>query len=455
MSADGNSLPGTFPADPRWGPMEFDPRRVRRLEEGGDVAAQPAAALAPFMPASVRGGADDVGGESGWAAAQTRSGGVPPPAPPAFSETKKGGGGEATLPADASEGLGAQCRYGAEVGREFAPGEAIFLRTEAGDRTGEPEEDAPTDERRPAAPGRRLSATAWAVRLLGPAVLLLLAIGLALDVADLIGRAFAAGWAVGAPVAALLIVIAGALGWLAWLEVVALGRLRRIDRLRLSADCLIAAGGYGRAAPLVQEMVTLYADRSDLRAGINALTATLTDAEDDRTLLTRADRLVLEPLDRIANRRILAAGRTTALTTALSPSTILDLGLVAWRALVLVRELAELYGGRPGVAGGWRIGRHVLAALFGAGVAEATQSTLAETLGGGLAGAISSRLGQGVMNGLLTVRIGVAAMQVCRPLPLPADRRPRLRRLIMDWLSETASGARPSPTGGRPRGETP
>jgi putative membrane protein len=40
-----------------------------------------------------------------------------------------------------------------------------------------------------------------------------------------------------------------------------------------------------------------------------------------------------------------------------------------------------------------------------------------QVVGQGLAARISAKLGEGVLNGLLTARIGLAALAVCRPLP--------------------------------------
>ena len=49
-----------------------------------------------------------------------------------------------------------------------------------------------------------------------------------------------------------------------------------------------------------------------------------------------------------------------------------------------------------------------------------------EALGHGVASKLSSRLGEGVVNGLLTSRFGIAAMDLCRPLPFAALPRPTI-----------------------------
>ena len=42
---------------------------------------------------------------------------------------------------------------------------------------------------------------------------------------------------------------------------------------------------------------------------------------------------------------------------------------------------------------------------------------LHQVLGLGLAARVSAKLGEGVLNGLMTARFGLAALAVCRPLP--------------------------------------
>ena len=54
----------------------------------------------------------------------------------------------------------------------------------------------------------------------------------------------------------------------------------------------------------------------------------------------------------------------------------------------------------------------------------AGDSLVQQVLGHGLASRISARLGEGVLNGLLTARVGLSAMAVCRPLPFAVKSAP-------------------------------
>ena len=60
--------------------------------------------------------------------------------------------------------------------------------------------------------------------------------------------------------------------------------------------------------------------------------------------------------------------------------------------------------------------------------------------GGGLLSRLSRRFGEGVVNGALTARVGVAAMEVCRPLPFAALPAPKARNLVARSLGDLATG---------------
>ena len=55
--------------------------------------------------------------------------------------------------------------------------------------------------------------------------------------------------------------------------------------------------------------------------------------------------------------------------------------------------------------------------------------------GGGLLSKLSRRFGEGVVNGALTARVGVAAMEVCRPLPFRVLPKPRVTALVQRALT--------------------
>jgi putative membrane protein len=61
-----------------------------------------------------------------------------------------------------------------------------------------------------------------------------------------------------------------------------------------------------------------------------------------------------------------------------------------------------------------------------------------QLVGHGLAARLSAKLGEGVINGMMTARIGVAAMETARPLPFAAMKRPGLGDFLSALTTFTA-----------------
>jgi putative membrane protein len=51
-------------------------------------------------------------------------------------------------------------------------------------------------------------------------------------------------------------------------------------------------------------------------------------------------------------------------------------------------------------------------------------SLIQQVVGHGIASRISARMGEGVLNGLLTARVGLSALAVCRPAPFAVVKPP-------------------------------
>ena len=125
---------------------------------------------------------------------------------------------------------------------------------------------------------------------------------------------------------------------------------------------------------------------------------------------------------------ILDAAKRVSLVTAVSPRALVDLAYVLFESGRLIRRLSELYGGRPGTLGFFRLARGVLAHLAVTGADRRRRRFRPPDRRPGARRRLSAKLGEGVVNGMMTARIGVAAMEVTRPLPFSALKRPGMTR---------------------------
>ena len=145
--------------------------------------------------------------------------------------------------------------------------------------------------------------------------------------------------------------------------------------------------------------------------------------------------------NRPAPDMILKAMVWTGISTALMPSALLDAAAALVVNLGMIRRVAEIYGGRASLIGSLGLARRVVAHAMAAGLIEIGGDLLTPLIGGGLATSASRRLGEGVVNGAMTVRIGVAAADLCRPTPYRALPRPTVRALAWRALKGVARAA--------------
>ncbi len=295
-------------------------------------------------------------------------------------------------------------------------------------------DDAADSDPPPASPPRRRSRLG-AIFFGALGLLVSLGIGLWTDalIHNLFTRSDWLGWlATGLAVIALVALLAIVLR-----ELIALRRLASVEKLRQRGTDILARDDARQARVLVDELVEFVSGRPETAAGRRILTETRDDIIDGADLVRLAELELMGPIDARARTMVLDAAKRVSVVTAVSPRALVDLGYVLFEAGRLIRRLSELYGGRPGTLGFFRLARDVLAHLAVTGSIAVGDGIVQQIVGHGLAARLSARLGEGVVNGMMTVRIGIAAMETARPLPFEAVRRPR----IGDFLSALTSFA--------------
>ncbi|WP_214647932.1 YcjF family protein [Ruegeria lacuscaerulensis] len=250
-------------------------------------------------------------------------------------------------------------------------------------------------------------------------------------VTSLLLRAPVLGWVVTGLIGALLVV--GLI--IALRELAAIGRLSRVDGMRRAADAALAEGDLGQARAVTNRLMAFYKGRDDTKWGRDRLSERMGEQFDASGLLTLTEDELLAPLDEAASREVEAAARQVATVTALVPLALADVVTALAASLRMIRRIAEIYGGRAGFLGSWRLTRAVFVHLVATGAVAVGDDLLEPVLGGSVLSKLSHRFGEGLVNGALSARVGMAAMEVCRPLPFSDRHKPSTRRIIKRALA--------------------
>jgi putative membrane protein len=259
-------------------------------------------------------------------------------------------------------------------------------------------------------------------------------LGVGLGVTRLIEDLFARSESLGVLGLAFALIAALAFVVVVTREAVGLVRLATIEKLHLRATEVLASDDRAESRAVVKDLLKVAHQNPHLARARAALQSHADDIIDGADMIRLAERELMTPLDQEARHLISSAAQRVSIVTAVSPRALVDVLFVFAASLRLIRQLARLYGGRPGALGMIRLMRHVISHVAITGGMAASDSLIQQVLGHGLAAKLSQRLGEGVLNGLLTARLGLAAIDVTRPLPFTALPRPALTDLAKDLL---------------------
>lgn len=276
--------------------------------------------------------------------------------------------------------------------------------------------------------------------ILGSALVGLIGLGVSVWLTDFATQALARNDIIGWTAAALVAIAGLAASAIILRETVAIMRLRRLGRLRRDLENALDARDAAREKSLLRQLLSAFSGRGDVTWSIARFREHESDVRDPGDLARLADREIFGPLDSRAKRIVLASAKRVSVVTAISPMPLVDVVFVLVQNLQMLRSLATLYGGRPGLMAALKLGRMVVTHLVATGGVALTDDVLGQILGQDLLRRLSRRLGEGAINGAMTARIGAAAIQVIRPLPFLETSPVRVR----DFLGELFRSA-PAP----------
>lgn len=218
----------------------------------------------------------------------------------------------------------------------------------------------------------------------------------------------------------------------------------RIYRLRQRADerdkakVLLYSHAIGNGRPFCEDLAK--------QAGINPQhpafirwKSALHDTHNDREVLALYSQLVQPILDKQARAEISRSAAESTLMIAVSPLAMVDMAFIGWRNIRLINRIAEIYGIELGYYSRLRLFRLVLVNIAFAGATELVREVGMDWLSQDLAARLSTRAAQGIGAGLLTARLGIKAMELCRPLPWIDDNKPKLGDFRKELVAQLKS----------------
>ena len=284
-----------------------------------------------------------------------------------------------------------------------------------------PETDLP-------APRIPRSRSPFQVAATGLGVLVLGVIGI--ELVQFIHGAFANGTALGVAATAAVAAGCGGAGYWFVAEFRGLWRLRSAERLRRLIPFALAE----ELREEVDTAATILAKDPLLSGAVARYRAVREPHHSGRDALELFSRFVLAPADRLAEAAIRRAATQAFAINAVSPTALLDTLLFAARALRLVREIAEIYGQRPGLAGTVHLLRRLLGGAGMVGAVDLVGGALVQQLGGAVLERVSASAAESAYAAQKMARLGILAMALCRPVEFRAGEVPSLRRLVSGLL---------------------
>lgn len=216
-------------------------------------------------------------------------------------------------------------------------------------------------------------------------------------------------------------------------EFISISKLRKLENIRQNAELVLL--GEKPAGKTLNQLKRLYNSRQDMRWQLDQLKSFDEEIMDDPDRIKLAEKTLMAPLDAEAKQIIAATAKRVSVITALNPSAVLDILFVGYQVLNMLRKLMALYGGRPAFFGAIKLTKAVATHLAVTGGLALSDTLLQQFLGKGVAGRLSAKIGEGTVNGIMATRIGLAAIDLCRPLPFTQLERPSLKTFISELMS--------------------
>ncbi|MFD2166285.1 YcjF family protein [Thalassotalea euphylliae] len=225
-------------------------------------------------------------------------------------------------------------------------------------------------------------------------------------------------------------------------EFVGLKQLKQRDQIREELAKLLESDAHGNAEKVVTKLTKSLSN--DLSAAQQQKwEKSLAEHFSDKEVVELYSRQVLSETDEKALAAVARFSSESVVLVALSPVAVLDMLIMLWRNLALVDKIAGLYGLKLGYWSRIKLVKQVIFNMIFAGASEVVADVSADMLGADMLGKLSGRLAQGLGAGMLTARLGLKTIYLCRPIPFD-DNAPKLSQVRREIVGQIKQLMKPT-----------
>lgn len=222
-------------------------------------------------------------------------------------------------------------------------------------------------------------------------------------------------------------------------------RLRHRAQERDEACELLNSHGTGKAKAFCEQLAAR-SGIGEAHPAFRRWQTSVQETHNDRETMTLYASWVQPIADKQAREKISRYAAESAVIIAVSPLAMADMFFIAWRNIRMINQIARIYGIELGYFSRIRLFRGVLFNIAFAGASELVREVGVDWMSQDLMGRLSARAAQGIGAGLLTARLGIKAMELCRPLPWIDGDKPRLGDFRTELFSQLRDTLKKKPS---------
>lgn len=266
--------------------------------------------------------------------------------------------------------------------------------------------------------------SSWTWKIIGTLVAVLTAI----ELVQFFIEGFQSEPIIAALYASLLAAFVAATASFAWRELRGLGSLKKRNRLREQARSALQAKPAKAVDILCDDIYQLLPIDLPIEEQ-GKWSASIPDTLNDKEIVTLFSKQVLSQVDDLALEKVSKHSAESVVLVALSPLAFVDMLIVFWRNMKMINEISSLYGLRLSYWSRIRLIKQVFKNMVLTGATELIADLGTDIIGADLLGKLSARLAQGLGAGMLTARLGLQTMYMCRPIPFDNQNAPKVKQL--------------------------